>query len=176
MSEGKPEGLSKMEEMQKELETEGALDAPEEPPLPEKKTMAEINTELQESAFDNMAKAMGASPSTIFCDEMVDPEDLKSGLRIPDDSHVILNKLEESEPPNLHPTKQDISLQEICNRFTYHAPKLDQEERYKRLRALLRDVAVEIVMKTRTSREQSLALTHLEQAMFYANAAVARRE
>ncbi len=69
-----------------------------------------------------------------------------------------------------------ITDEELVKRFTYHAPKGDQSERYKRLRNTAHALAIEILDATPESREQSLALTHLEQAIFYANAAIARRE
>jgi hypothetical protein len=60
--------------------------------------------------------------------------------------------------------------------FTYHAPKDDQPERYVMLRDTAKDLAYKIVKNTPPSREQSLAITHLEEAIFYANAAIARGE
>ena len=64
----------------------------------------------------------------------------------------------------------------IENRFTYHAPFGDQTERYQGIRDLAKKLAYMILEKTPDSREQSLALTNLEQAMFWANAAIARNE
>lgn len=60
--------------------------------------------------------------------------------------------------------------------FTYHAPKEDQVGRYFALRAAARDLAYQIVELTPPSREQSLALTKLEEAVMWANAAIARHE
>lgn len=60
--------------------------------------------------------------------------------------------------------------------FTYHAPKDDQPERYVLLRDKTKSLAYDIVKNTPPSREQSLAITHLEEAIFYANAAIARNE
>jgi len=37
-------------------------------------------------------------------------------------------------------------------------------------------LAIDIIQNTPPSREQSLAITHLEEAIFYANAAIARNE
>lgn len=65
---------------------------------------------------------------------------------------------------------------QIENMFTYHAPKDDQPERYNLLRNVAKSLAKDIVESTPPSREQSLALTHLEEAIFYANAAIARNE
>lgn len=60
--------------------------------------------------------------------------------------------------------------------FKYHAPKGDQPDRYINLRENARVLAYEIVHNTPPSREQSLAITKLEEAIFWANAAIARNE
>jgi len=60
--------------------------------------------------------------------------------------------------------------------FTYHSPKDDQPDRYVLLRDKAKYLAYDIVRNTPPSREQSLAITHLEEAIFYANAAIARNE
>lgn len=65
---------------------------------------------------------------------------------------------------------------QIDKTFTYHAPKDDQPERYVALRDMAKSLAYSIVKNTPSSREQSLAITHLEEAIFYANAAIARNE
>ena len=64
----------------------------------------------------------------------------------------------------------------IENDFTYHAPKEGQQERYVALREKAKEFALLIVELTPASREQSLALTNLEQASMFANAAIARNE
>lgn len=62
------------------------------------------------------------------------------------------------------------------NNFVYHAPLPGQPERY----ALIRDWAgkcAELLNEMcPPSRELSLAMTNLEQAVFWANAAIARNE
>jgi hypothetical protein len=65
---------------------------------------------------------------------------------------------------------------QIENNFQYHAPKNDQQERYVFLRDEARVLAYNIVKNTPPSREQSLAITKLEEAIFWANAAIARNE
>ncbi len=60
--------------------------------------------------------------------------------------------------------------------FTYHAPKVGQPEKYVELRDAAKALALQIVSLTPTSREQSLALTSLEEAIFWANASIARNE
>jgi len=69
-----------------------------------------------------------------------------------------------------------IDTTELQNRFTYHSPKSGQPEKYQALREKARELATLIVNLTPESREQSLAITELENAIFWANAAIARRE
>jgi hypothetical protein len=69
-----------------------------------------------------------------------------------------------------------ITPREIERRFTYHAPKGDQGERYIALREQGKVLAEAIVKMTPACREQSLAVTKLEEAIMWANAAIARRE
>jgi len=65
---------------------------------------------------------------------------------------------------------------ELDNRFTYHAPKGDQQQRYVLLREAAKSLAVLIVNNSPASREQSLAITKLEESIFWANAGIARNE
>ena len=65
---------------------------------------------------------------------------------------------------------------ELDKRFTYHAPKDDQPARYVELRDGARWFAAAILEYTPSSREQSLAITALEESVFWANAAIARNE
>lgn len=68
-----------------------------------------------------------------------------------------------------------MTAEELETRFTYHAPKPGQPETYNRLRGAGKELAELIVSNTPMCREQSLAITSLEEAIFWANAAVARR-
>lgn len=70
----------------------------------------------------------------------------------------------------------DKMKEQIQNNFTYHSPKDTQPERYELLRDLAKSLARVIVETTPPGREQALALTNLEQAIFWANAAIARGE
>ena len=70
----------------------------------------------------------------------------------------------------------DSTTDKIEKAFTYHPPKDGQPERYTRLRDAAKDLALLIHDLTPYSREQSLALTNLEQAVMWANAAIARNE
>jgi hypothetical protein len=72
--------------------------------------------------------------------------------------------------------KNEQTAKQIQNNFTYHAPKDDQPERYNRIRGLGAALADAINESCPDSREKSLALTNLEQAIMWANAAIARNE
>lgn len=63
---------------------------------------------------------------------------------------------------------------DIGNRFTYHKPSGDQPDRYEKLRAKGREFAELINDLCPESREKSLAVTQLEQAVMWANASIAR--
>ena len=65
---------------------------------------------------------------------------------------------------------------DIENRFTYHPPKKDQAERYETMRGQARELALHIYAEAPDSREKWLALTKLEEAVMWANAAIARNE
>lgn len=71
---------------------------------------------------------------------------------------------------------QPIEDAELVKRFTHHPPKGDQVERYGALREKGLELARSIVANSPASREQSLALTNLETAIMFANAAIARNE
>lgn len=64
----------------------------------------------------------------------------------------------------------------LDNDYVYHSPKGNQQDRYLLLREQAKALAELIVKNTPPSREQSVALTHLEASIFYANAAIARNE
>lgn len=60
--------------------------------------------------------------------------------------------------------------------FTYHSPKNDQPQKYEELRAHAKELALLMNVACPPSRELSLAMTKLEEAVFWANAAIARNE
>lgn len=64
----------------------------------------------------------------------------------------------------------------LNNDFQYHAPKEDQQERYVFIRDNAKRMAITICENTPPSREQSVALTLLDQVVMMANAAIARNE
>lgn len=69
-----------------------------------------------------------------------------------------------------------MDAEEISKRFTYHPPKGDQIERYQVIRSQGLAFVKDIVRLVPASREQSLAITALEEAVMWANAAIARNE
>jgi len=87
------------------------------------------------------------------------------------------NQAPPSEPP-IQPTYQPTSEQitRIKRNFRYHTPTSNQPARYEAIRAYARNFAELICEETPASREQSLALTKLEEAVMWANAAIARNE
>ncbi len=67
-------------------------------------------------------------------------------------------------------------MDDLANRFTYHPPKDDQALRYEMIRDRAHGLAEFIDEKCPHSREKSLAITHLEETVMWANAAIARNE
>ena len=65
---------------------------------------------------------------------------------------------------------------QIENNFKYHAPKGNQQERYVALREKAKECALLIDEMCPDSREKSLAMTKLEEAVMWANASIARNE
>ena len=65
--------------------------------------------------------------------------------------------------------------EEIELRFTYHAPKDGQPEKYVALREKAKELALLIDDLVQNSREKSCAITSLEECSFWANAGIARR-
>jgi hypothetical protein len=63
---------------------------------------------------------------------------------------------------------------DLVNRFTYHVPVNDQPERYEKIRSNGLSLAQMIDELAPECREKSLALTKIEEAVMWANAAIAR--
>lgn len=69
--------------------------------------------------------------------------------------------------------KQEM-IDRIEHDFTYHPPKPEQQPKYAAIRDKAKEFALLIVDLTPASREQSLAITSLEDVVAKANAAISR--
>ena len=69
-----------------------------------------------------------------------------------------------------------MTREQIENTFTYHKPFGGQPARYEALRCEARELALHIQDFCPESREKSLALTSLQQAIMWANASIAINE
>lgn len=69
-----------------------------------------------------------------------------------------------------------MSDEQIENTFSYHPPFGNQAIRYERIRAEAKAFALTLQRSCPESREKSLALTNLQQAVMFANAAIAINE
>lgn len=85
-----------------------------------------------------------------------------------------VQEMERDEVGNVTPVP--VANEEIETRFTYHAPFGTQPERFVQIRNAAKRLAYLLKDLTPGSREQSLSLTALEESVFWANAAIARRE
>jgi hypothetical protein len=63
----------------------------------------------------------------------------------------------------------------IENNFTYHRPPAEKLEVFKMIRETAKELAHRIVDTTPEGREQSTALTKLEECVMHANASIARQ-
>lgn len=82
-----------------------------------------------------------------------------------EDSYTAKQK-EDWQPPSMN----------IDNVFQYHPPSVDQAGRYAELRRKGKELAELIDTTTPLSREQSTALTKVQEAVMWANAAIAINE
>jgi hypothetical protein len=75
-------------------------------------------------------------------------------------------------------TPRPEDLARVRNDFVFHTPIADlkQTEKYERIRAQGLKVAELLLTLCPSSRELSVALTNLNQVVFWANAAIARNE
>jgi hypothetical protein len=66
---------------------------------------------------------------------------------------------------------------DLEDRFSYHPPRDSVEtEKYKRIREMAKDFAYQVLDLAPEGREQALALTKIEETVFWANAAIARKQ
>jgi len=83
-------------------------------------------------------------------------------------------KEKKEEAPRLTPRR----AADYINRFTYHPPRpeLNQAARYESIREKGRQLALYLADQCPDSRELSKAITKLEEAIMWANSAIARHE
>lgn len=74
-----------------------------------------------------------------------------------------------------YPTTPEMA-ERLENESVYHPPIGDQADRYTFLRTRVYLLKADIIRMTPPSREQSIALTHLDEAQWAMNAAIARNE
>ena len=65
-------------------------------------------------------------------------------------------------------------LEDLRRRFTYHAPKEGQPAQYEAIRREAGELAVLVTSLCPPGRGRALALTKIEEAVFWANASIAR--
>ena len=65
---------------------------------------------------------------------------------------------------------------DLKNRFTYHAPDVTQQQKYQDIRKNALWLSTLLNTHCPDSREKSLAMTKLEEAVMWANASIARNE
>lgn len=74
-------------------------------------------------------------------------------------------------------TTEQIAKDDLKHRFDYHPPSTDEvASDHQSARLMLLEAAEEISRICPDGREKSLALTKLEEAMFWANASIARHQ
>lgn len=67
-------------------------------------------------------------------------------------------------------------VRDVANRFSYHRPQGDQAQRYEDIRTMGKGLADILTEHCPASRELSLALTKLQEAVMWANASIACNE
>lgn len=65
---------------------------------------------------------------------------------------------------------------DLKDRFTYHPPKEDQPKRYEQIRVNALEFAELIAELCPESRERTIAINKVDEAVFWANASIARNE
>lgn len=68
----------------------------------------------------------------------------------------------------------EASTADLTHRFAYHRPDTDKVQAHEDIRARCGELAHHLDHVLPPGREKSLAMTHLEDVMMWANAAVAR--
>ena len=65
---------------------------------------------------------------------------------------------------------------DLETRFTYHPPTPERHDNHDRIRIACKSLAAFLHREVPEGREKALAITNLEQVMFWANAGIARQE
>lgn len=78
------------------------------------------------------------------------------------------------EPAPVRPAPQDITDEDIERRFTYHRPEGQKVTDHEDVRIRFKAWAQVLANGLPAGREKSLAFTALEEASFWAHAAIAR--
>lgn len=67
-------------------------------------------------------------------------------------------------------------IAQLDNIFTYHRPFGNQPQRYEAIRAQAKELARTVIELCPPSRERSLAITNIQTAVMFSNAAIAINE
>jgi len=67
-----------------------------------------------------------------------------------------------------------MDMSDLEDRFVYHPPNANQQRQYEKVRGMAWAFAKLLSAVVPAGREKALAFTHLEQAMMWANAGIAR--
>jgi len=84
-------------------------------------------------------------------------------------------RLDSYEPEYLE-EEDSMTDEELNRRFTYHVLDATDIKSFRMIRDVAKIMAAQINLYVPEGREQSLALTKLEEAMMWASAAIARKE
>jgi hypothetical protein len=95
------------------------------------------------------------------------------------DEHAQIHGHEGTTSSNDHarrPGPNFVDEAEIDRRFDYHMPTSTKEPQHDAVRDQFKTTATVLAAMLPEGREKALAMTHLEEAMFWANAAIARAQ
>lgn len=66
-----------------------------------------------------------------------------------------------------------ITPENLDNWFSYHAPTEGQPEKYEAIRAAAKEFAKVVIELTPSSADQTVAIRHIREAVYSANASIA---